>query len=48
MGEDETCMLSLAGDMMMMVMEGIFKKYEGAEKVQGEVKQGELRGVSSP
>jgi hypothetical protein len=30
-----------------MVMEGIFNKYEGVEKVQGEVKEAELR-VSEP
>ena len=34
---EETCQLSLAGDMIMMLIEGILKKCEGVEKCLDEV-----------
>jgi len=38
---DETCMLSMAGDVVMMLIDGLLKE-EGVEKCLGEVESAEL------
>lgn len=39
---EQTCELSMAGDMVMMLIEGILGKYEGVEKCMDEVESLEL------
>lgn len=41
--KDETCQLSLAGDMVMMLIEGLFREYVGVEKCLDEVNEAGLK-----
>lgn len=42
MNRDETCQLSYAGDMVMMLIRGILDRCEGVEKCLDVVESGEL------